>query len=59
MEETLIEKKLTDIGSKFFSPLTFQADSPVCESFKVIYTKYSKHWPYTVAHTIDCMCRKC
>ena len=26
---------------------------------KVIYTKYSKHWPYTVAHTIDCVCRKC
>ena len=26
---------------------------------KVIDTKYSKHWPYTVAHTIDCVCRKC
>ena len=25
---------------------------------KVIYSKYSKHWPYTVAHTIDCVCRK-
>ena len=25
---------------------------------KVIYTKYSKHWPYTVAHTIDCVCSK-
>ena len=25
-----------------------------CEVSKVIYTKYSKHWPYTVAHTIDC-----
>ena len=24
--------------------------------FKVIYTKYSKHWSYTVAHTIDCVC---
>ena len=23
---------------------------------KVIYTKYSKHWPYTVAHTINCVC---
>ena len=22
---------------------------------KVIHTKYSKHWPYTVAHTIDCV----
>ena len=31
----------------FFTPLT-----------KVIYTKYSKHWPYTVAHTIDCVCSK-
>ena len=25
---------------------------------KVIYTKYSKHCPYTVAHTIDCVCSK-
>ena len=29
-----------------------------CLQIKVIYTKYSKHWPYTVAHTIDCVCRK-
>ena len=26
---------------------------------KVIHPKYSKHWFYTVAHTIDCVCRKC
>ena len=25
---------------------------------KVIYPKYSKHWTYTVAHTIDCGCSK-
>ena len=25
----------------------------------VIDTKYSRHWPYTVAHTIECVCRKC
>ena len=25
---------------------------------KVIYTKYSKHEPYTVAHTLDCVCSK-
>ena len=24
----------------------------------VIYPKYSKNWPYTVAHTIDCVCSK-
>ena len=23
-----------------------------------IYPKYSKHWPYYVAQTIDCVCRK-
>ena len=23
---------------------------------KVIYSKYSKHWPYTVAQAIDCVC---
>ena len=26
---------------------------------KVIYTKHSKHWPYTVAHTIECVCIQC
>ena len=25
---------------------------------KVINPKYSKHWPYAVAHTIDCVCSK-
>ena len=25
---------------------------------KVIYTKYSKHCPYTVAHTFECVCSK-
>ena len=25
---------------------------------KVIHTKYSKHHPYTVAHTIECVCSK-
>ena len=27
-------------------------------SIKVIHPKYSKHGPYTVAHTIDCVCSK-
>jgi hypothetical protein len=30
-----------------------------CLGTKVIYTKYSKHWPYTVAHTFECVCIKC
>jgi hypothetical protein len=25
---------------------------------KVIYPKYSKHWPYTVPYTIHCVCSK-
>ena len=25
---------------------------------KVIYSKYSKHWPYSVAHTTDCVSNK-
>ena len=33
---------------------SFSSDANI----KVIYTKYSKHWPYTVAHTIDCVCSK-
>ena len=32
--------------------------SPFCIAAKVIYTKYSKHWLYTVAHTIECVCSK-
>ena len=27
-------------------------------TYKVIHTKYSKHPPYTVAHTIECVCSK-
>ena len=23
-----------------------------------MYPKYPKHWPYTVAHTVDCVCSK-
>ena len=30
----------------------------ICPLIKVIYTKYSKHCPYTVAHTIECVCSK-
>ena len=26
--------------------------------FKIIYPKYSKHWSYTLAHTINCVCSK-
>ena len=29
-----------------------------CAHSKVIYTKYSKHWLYTVTHTIECVCSK-
>ena len=28
------------------------------EKNKVIHPKYSKHWPYPVAYTIDCVCSK-
>ena len=27
-------------------------------AYKVIYPKYSKHWPYTVARKVDCVCSK-
>ena len=30
----------------------------ICDCDKVIYTKYSKHWLYTVAHTIECVCSR-
>ena len=26
--------------------------------FLLLWTKYSKHWPYTVAHTFECVCSK-
>ena len=29
-----------------------------CAQVKVIHTKYSKHCPYTVAHTLKCVCSK-
>ena len=28
------------------------------EGIKVIHTKHFKHWPYTVAHTFECVCSK-
>ena len=36
------------------------AECVCCSLFwpKVIHPKYSKHWPYTVPHTIDCVCSK-
>ena len=53
---------LTDsrVGSKFQTGTngTLSISSNFSGGSKVIYTKYSKHWPYTVAHTIDCVCRK-
>ena len=30
----------------------------LCPVYKGIYPKYSKHWPYTVAYTIHCVCSK-
>ena len=32
--------------------------SPIQPDTKVIYTKYSKHCPYTMAHTFECVCSK-
>ena len=44
---------LNDTGSYFaINLVTFLALT------KVIYLKYSKNWPYTVAHTINCVCSK-
>ena len=46
------------------APFTMRSPSNVPQldkkedTLKVIYPKYSKHWPYTVAHTIDCVCSK-
>ena len=31
---------------------------PLHACIKVIHPKYSKHWPYTVVYTIDCVCSK-
>ena len=60
------ENKLqgTILGEKFQLDKSFNCaigkyGIDTCTGSKVIGTKYSKHWPYTVAHTIDCVCRKC
>ena len=40
---------------KVFSFTNFLAEFVAISTLtKVIHTKYSKHWPYTVAHTIMC-----
>ena len=33
-------------------------ESLILGETKVIHTKYSKHYPYTVAHTFECVCSK-
>ena len=43
--------------SLFAQPASFHTELKDIQS-KVIYPKYSKHLPYSVAHTIDCVCSK-
>ena len=43
------------VGAGSNSPLSFGRNRT---KTKVIHPKYAKHWPYTVAHTIDCVCSK-
>ena len=40
------------------SPIDLIPEAIVGPLGKVIHTKYSKHCPYTVAHTFDCVCSK-
>ena len=47
-------KSLENVLKNASSSLTWQGDSTP----KVVYPKYSKRWPYTVAHRIDCVCSK-
>ena len=64
----IVHKRLRHFLSIFWHPLpTFRhyftsIHRELLASFqppsKVIYTKYSKHWPYTVAHTFECVCSK-
>ena len=44
--------------SRTFWPLNYKLLQSLRPSGKVIYTKYSKHWPYTVTHTFECVCSK-
>ena len=44
--------------SKSFAKKSVNICSWIYIKGKAIYTNYSKHWPYTVAHTIDCVCSK-
>ena len=42
----------------FLHPIHFNLRQRILACVKVIYMKYSKHWPYTVAHIFDCVCSK-
>ena len=44
----------------YSNPSSFEGTSFDCihAKIKVIYPKYSKHWLYIAAHTIDCVCSK-
>ena len=58
----LKEKKVTIQGFSIKLFLSINQYIHFCQGFldttKVIYPKYSKHLPYTVAYTIDCVCSK-
>ena len=49
---------IISIKIRNFRVLVFLKNLSFKGTFKVIYTKYSKHWPYAVAHTINCVCIK-
>ena len=52
-------KKVSSLHLQDFLSLAItQNGKKISKCVKVIYTKYSKHWLYTVAHTIDCVCSK-
>ena len=53
-------KKRKQTMNSYSNPSSFDGTSFDCihAKIKVIYPKYSKHWPYIVAHTIDCVYSK-
>ena len=62
---TFLCKKIWDFTGIFWENSQFVNKEILSMNFKnndanikVIYTKYSKHWLYTVAHIIDCVCSK-
>ena len=60
LSDSLFLSLQSSVDQGFFCELSvcYSKSSEIFAQIKVVHPKYSKHWPYTVAYTINCVCSK-